>query len=90
VLRTAPASLQHLKHLGDWHVHPTAGSTLPSRGDAMAWASERDAAVLARYVGVIVSPSEDMGWMSPVYSAWTVRREGPRALPVCEPARLDY
>jgi hypothetical protein len=56
----------------------------------MAWASERDAAVLARYVGVIVSPSEDMGWMSPVYSAWTVRREGPRALPVCEPARLDY
>jgi len=40
----------------------------------------------ARYVGLIVSPSESMGWMCPIFSAWTVRRVGSPSLPVCEPA----
>jgi hypothetical protein len=91
VLQRAPAYLQHLKHVGDWHVHSTPGSTVPSDRDAQSWALEMDTGALYRYVGVIVSPSEsELGWSSPVISVWTVRREGLPSRPICEPARLDY
>jgi hypothetical protein len=64
-----------------------AGSTIPSDGDARAWCAMLDQYALERYVGLIVSPSEIMGWTSPLYSAWTVRREGVSRKPIC--ARLE-
>jgi Prokaryotic homologs of the JAB domain len=88
MLRSFPPELGHMKHLGDWHSHPTRGSTIPSEGDARGWARSLDEYGFARYTAIIVSPSEGMGWMSPVFSAWTVRREGVPSLPVCEPAKL--
>jgi hypothetical protein len=62
----------------------------PSRhcGGARGWARSLDQYGFARYSAIIVSPDEGMGWMHPVFSAWTVRREGVPSLPVCEPARL--
>lgn len=38
MLRSFPPDLAHLTHLGDWHSHPNAGSTIPSDGDARGWA----------------------------------------------------
>jgi hypothetical protein len=88
MLRSFPPELDHMKHLGDWHSHPNRGGTIPSEGDARGWARSLDQYGFSRYTAIIVSPSESMGWMSPVLSAWTVRREGVPSLPVVEPARL--
>jgi hypothetical protein len=90
MLRSFPPDLGHMKHLGDWHSHPNPGSTIPSDGDARGWARSLDEYGFARYSGIIISPSETLGWANPVFSAWTVRREGVPSLPVCEPARLDW
>jgi proteasome lid subunit RPN8/RPN11 len=84
-----PPELRHLKVIGDWHSHPIAGSTTPSDTDAKAWAGWMDRYGLARFSAVIVSPAEQGGWTYPVFSAWTVRREGHPSLPVCEPARIE-
>jgi hypothetical protein len=88
MLRSFPPELDHMTPLGDWHSHPTRGGTIPSEGDARGWARSLDQYGFARYSAIIVSPDEGMGWMHPVFSAWTVRREGVPSLPVCEPARL--
>jgi Prokaryotic homologs of the JAB domain len=88
MLRSFPPELDHMTPVGDWHSHPTRGSTIPSEADARGWARSLDEYGFSRYTAVIVSPSESMGWMSPVFSAWTTRREGHPSLPVCEPARL--
>jgi hypothetical protein len=88
MLRSFPNELNHMTPLGDWHVHPTRGGTIPSDGDARGWARSLDQYGFSRYTAIIVSPAEGMGWMHPVFRAWTVRREGVPSLPVCEPARL--
>jgi hypothetical protein len=88
MLRSFPPSLDHMTPLGDWHVHPSRGGTIPSDGDARGWARSLDEYGFARYTAIIVSPDEGMGWMHPTFSAWTVRREGVPSLPVCEPARV--
>jgi proteasome lid subunit RPN8/RPN11 len=88
VQRSFPPELAHMELAGDFHSHSVAGSTIPSDADARAWAGSMDRAGLDRYIGVIVSPSESLGWMKPVISAWSVRREESR--PVCEPARLEW
>lgn len=88
MLRSFPPDLGHMTPLGDWHSHPNPGSTIPSDGDARGWARSLDQYGFARYSAIIVSPSESFGWANPVYSAWTVRREGVPSLPVCEPAKL--
>jgi len=85
----------HLSHLrtrwaGDWHSHPFAGATVPSEADAISWVKAMDRTALSRYIGLIVSPSETLGFFAPIYSCWTVRREGVRLLPICEPARLTW
>jgi hypothetical protein len=58
--------------LGDWHAHLIRGSELPSRADVRRWrrAMDRLNGARAAYVSVIVSPSEEMGWMVPRFSAW--------------------
>jgi Prokaryotic homologs of the JAB domain len=88
MLRTFPPELGHMTPLGDWHTHPTRGGTIPSDGDARGWARSLDEYGFNRYTAILVSPSESLGWMNPIFSAWTVRREGVPSLPVCEPARL--
>lgn len=90
MLRSFPPDLSHLTPLGDWHSHPNAGSTIPSEGDARGWARSLDQYGFARYSAIIVSPSEFQGWLSPVFSAWTTRREGVPSTPVCEPARMEW
>jgi hypothetical protein len=87
MLRSFPPDLGHMTPLGDWHSHPNPGSTIPSEGDARSWA-RLDEYAFARYTAIIVSPSESLGWVNPIFSAWTVRREGVPSLPVCEPAKL--
>jgi hypothetical protein len=74
--------------VGDWHVHPPPGSTVPSDRDMRGWAGAMDRTGIARYAGVIVSPAEQGGWMYPQFSAWTTRRAGSPSLPVCEPAEI--
>jgi hypothetical protein len=88
VQRSFPPELAHMELAGDFHSHSVAGSTIPSDADARAWLGQMDRAGLERYLGVIISPSEASGWMSPVISAWSVRREGSR--PVCEPAVVAW
>jgi hypothetical protein len=88
MLRSFPPELAHMTPLGDWHTHPNRGGTIPSDGDARGWARSLDEYGFARYTAIIVSPSESLGWMNPIFSAWTVRREGVPSLPICEPARL--
>jgi hypothetical protein len=90
VRRSLPPALAHLELCGDFHSHAVRGSTIPSDSDARAWAGQMDRAGLQRYLGVIVSPSENLGWTCPVISAWTVRREGVPSRPVCEPAVLEW
>jgi hypothetical protein len=90
VRRSFPTELAHMELCGDFHSHSIPGSTVPSDSDARAWAGQMNRAGLDRYLGLIVSPSESSGWMSPVISAWTVRREGVQSRPVCEPARLEW
>lgn len=85
-----PDELRHLKLIGDFHSHVIPGSTIPSDTDAKAWAGTMDKYGLARYCGVIVAPAEQGGWTFPVFSAWTVRREGSPSKPICEPARMVW
>jgi hypothetical protein len=73
---------------GDFHSHAYAGSTVPSDIDARAWAGLAEKIGLPRYVGIIVSPHAEIGWMAPTYSAWVVRRDGLPSKPVCEPAKV--
>jgi hypothetical protein len=73
---------------GDFHSHAYAGSTVPSDIDAKAWAGWAEKLGLPRFVGVIVSPHEELGWSCPMYSAWVVRRDGLPSKPVCEPAKV--
>jgi hypothetical protein len=88
VCRSLPPELAHMQLAGDFHSHAVPGSTIPSDADARAWLGQMDRAGLDRYLGLIVSPSEALGWTNPVISAWSVRRDGDR--PVCEPARLEW
>ena len=88
MLRSFPPELAHMKYLGDWHSHRLGGGTIPSEADARGWAQSLDKYGFARYTAIIVSPSESMGWMNPILTAWTVRREGAPSVPICEPARL--
>jgi len=89
MLRSFPPELGHVKHVGDWHVHPTRGSTIPSDGDARGWARTLDEYGFARYAAILVSPSEGLGWTCPVFSGWTVRRQGVPSRPICEPALVE-
>jgi hypothetical protein len=89
MLRSFPPELGHMTPVGDWHSHPTRGSTTPSDGDARGWARSLDEYGFSRYTAVIVSPSEGLGWMCPVFSGWTVRRQGVPSRPICEPALVE-
>jgi hypothetical protein len=64
------AGYPNLQLLGDWHSHTVRGSELPSLADARAWAGTMDSLGRDAYVSVIVSPSEEQGWMFPKFSAW--------------------
>jgi hypothetical protein len=68
------AGYPHLELLGDWHSHVVRGSELPSSADAKAWAGTMDSLGRDAYVSVIVSPSPEMGWMFPRFSAWIAGR----------------
>jgi hypothetical protein len=88
VRRSFPPELAHMEPCGDFHSHPIPGSTIPSDADARAWAGQMDRAGLERWVGLLISPSEGNGWLAPVISPWSVRRDGDH--PVCEPAVLAW
>jgi hypothetical protein len=42
--------------LGDWHLHPGGGSTLPSDADVRSWEATREALRSPMYVGLIFLP----------------------------------
>jgi hypothetical protein len=81
---------EHWKLCGDWHRHPRGGSELPSHQDAKAWAGTADWLARSCYVSLIVSPSENLGWMSPKLSAWVARRYGSPSGPVVQRARMEW
>ena len=61
------AGYPHLHLLGDWHSHTIPGSELPSLQDAKAWAGTMDSLARDAYVSLLVSPSEELGWMTPKF-----------------------
>jgi hypothetical protein len=84
------AGLKHLHVLGCWHSHSEGGSELPSLQDAKAWAGTMDGLGRQAYVALIVSPSPNVRWMVPRFSAWVAGRYGVPSQPVVGRARLEW
>jgi hypothetical protein len=82
------AGYPHLELLGDWHSHTVRGSELPSLGDARAWAGTMDKLGRSAYVSLLVAPGEELGWMTPKFSAWIAGRYGQPSTPVVGRATL--
>jgi hypothetical protein len=61
--------LGHLQLVGDWHCHTIPGSELPSLQGARAGSGTMGRLGRTAYVSLLVSPSEDQGWLSPRASA---------------------
>ena len=61
------AGYPHLHLLGDRHSHTIPGSELPSLQDAKAWAGTMDSLARDACVSLLVSPSEELGWMTPKF-----------------------
>ena len=77
-----------LRAVGDWHYHPTRGSTRPSRIDLNAWASVLwvgRRACLYEYPTIIVSPGGPLG---PVFSGFVTRRDGADGVYTTAPAAI--
>lgn len=83
------AGYPHMQLLGDWHSHTARGSELPSLQDAKAWAGTMDSLARDAYVSLLVSPSEEMGWMFPRFSGWAAGRYGSPSRPVVGRARVN-
>lgn len=84
------AGYEHLELVGDWHSHCVRGSELPSLQDARAWAGTMDRFGREAYVSVLVSPSPEMGWSSPKFSAWVAGRYGSPSRPVVGRASMPW
>jgi hypothetical protein len=61
--------------VGDWHCHTIRGSELPSMQDARAWVGVTDHLAREAWIGLLVSPSAEMGWMCPKFSAFLAGRD---------------
>ena len=82
------AGYERMELVGDWHSHTYRGSELPSLADARAWCGTMDSLARSAYLSLIVSPSEELGWGSPKFSAWVAGRYGSPSRPVVGRATL--
>jgi hypothetical protein len=76
-----------LLRVGDWHGHPVP-DPVPSEADLKSWMHSQESAGVSRYVGLIVTPGREMGWMSPDFHGWVTRQDERGAL-VCEGAKVS-
>jgi hypothetical protein len=84
-LETQRAIPPHMSLIGDWHSHLLSDDPRPSRDDMAGWLAAADRWVEPRWIGIIVTRRDGLGWD---FHGWVVRREWttPTRRPVCEPA----
>lgn len=81
-----------LRLVGSWHTHDGYGNGVPSPQDLRSGAGMLEETGLLNWTELIVTPSREIGWLSPEFHGWVVWRSvDPETLErplVCDPATV--